>query len=122
MVILAPLNLSAFEPQSLPESSLLMPVQAMPSHSFKCMNASRCLLEDLTAKISLIQQDLASRHPDKNPQNSHEAKVRFQKITAAYERLTDQAALSDSDDDDHAFFDEEDEEMMHRAADFFAYM
>lgn len=65
---------------------------------------------------------LVNRHPDKNPSNVHEANVQFQKITAAYERLTDDADLSDeSDYDDYDFF-EENEEEMHRAFDLFKFM
>lgn len=46
---------------------------------------------------------LCFRHPDKNPDNVDEAKVQFQKVTAAYERLTDQADLSDEDSDEDSF-------------------
>ena len=62
-----------------------------------------------------------SRHPDKNPHNIHNAKLRFQKITAAYERLSDEADVSDSEDDD-IMFDYEDEENFDRAADLFLFM
>ena len=50
------------------------------------------------------------RHPDKNPDNEEEAKVKFQKIGAAYHRLTKD---EDSDEEDEGFgaspFDEDDE-------------
>ena len=57
-----------------------------------------------------------SRHPDKNPDNTEEAKVEFQKIHAAYQRLSEQG---DSDSDDEQIFTTEDFE---EAMEFFIFM
>ena len=49
---------------------------------------------------------LRDRHPDKNPDDPEGAKVQFQKVYAAYQKLT--TPKSDSDDDEFFAEDMED--------------
>lgn len=59
------------------------------------------------------------RHPDKNPENQTEAKAAFQKIHAAYTRLTTDDSSDEEDDgmNEGSFFDED-----NLAAAFFEFM
>ena len=60
------------------------------------------------------------RHPDKNPDSVHDAKVQFQKITAAYNRLTSDGHLPDEDSDEDGDFGwDSDEEAYYQAEDHF---
>lgn len=62
---------------------------------------------------------LRNRHPDKNPANQEEAKVRFQEVHAAYKKL--QKILNGEDDsDEEELFTEEDD--VEAAMEFFAFM
>ncbi len=77
----------------------------------------------LTRKIGKLQDPpllAVSRHPDKNPDRVNDAKVQFQKVTAAYERLTTEGALPDenSDEDDDFGWDYG-EEAYYQAEDLF---
>jgi DnaJ-class molecular chaperone len=56
------------------------------------------------------------RHPDKNPGNEEEAKVRFQKVSAAYKRLIGD---DESDGEDEEDWDDYDYE---QAEAFFAFV
>ena len=56
------------------------------------------------------------RHPDKNPGNEEEAKVKFQKVSAAYKRLIGDDDESDGEDEDWDEYDYE------QAEAFFAFV
>ena len=76
-------------------------------------------MRQLTCRIVL------RRHPDKNAEGEAEAKNQFQRISAAYTRLTTDYS-SDEEDDDFSggddFFDEDDNEEDPITAAFFAFM